>query len=282
MNKSCKLCKNSDPGLFVFDSSRGDTICTSCGCVQTGWNNSANNTTYSDPIDIRIPSNKEKKFLRLNEQMINKVCPDEYKEYKRNDKIREFCFKLDLSESIATRSIILMDKYKYKICNVRPIINLIASCIIITCQMSKRYINIGDTEKFLDLKNVNPVLKTVCKLIGINQRSIILNSVSFLISIIGLPFKFEKKLRELYKITCRKNPSMGAETRMALCCYKLYVDNEDKAKNKKVDLEYIAQITNTSENSLKSYIAGKTKNSLFQMKRKRNDNTNTSSKKLKS
>lgn len=282
MYPPCKLCKNSDQGRFVEDCRTADIICTCCGCVQRWINNSHGNTTYSEPIAIVQPTSAQKKFLRINDQMMNKVCPEEYKEGKRNKIIKEYCEQLDLVESIQTRTKLLLKKNYEKLRQIRPQNNLIASCIIIACQSVRRYINIGDMEQFLGLTNVNSTLKTVCKIIGINQRSIILNSVPYLISTVGLPFKFEKKLSDLYKTVCRKNPSMGAETRMALCFYKLYTENIDKARYKNADLEFVAQLTNTSENSLKTYISGKTKNCLYQeSKRKRKKEENVDNKKSK-
>lgn len=271
MYRPCKICKNTDQGLYVEDRCRGELICTVCGCVQSGVNLSQGNTTFSEPIAIKPPTSSDKKILRLNNQMMQKVCPKEYRDHKRNKTITDYCEKLDLLNSVAIRARLLLEKHEEHLCRIRPINNVIASCIIVSCQITKRYINVKDVEQWLDLENLNITLKIVCKTIGINQRAMILNSVPYLISVLSLPFKFENKLRELYKLACRKNPSMGSETRMALCCYKLYTDNIAKARYKEITLENIANFTSTSENSLKSYVSGKTKNSLFEkQKRKRN------------
>lgn len=264
MYKPCKMCKNTDVSKFIVDNRMDDVICTVCGCVQP-WTMSCNDyTSYSEPPPTMQPTASEKKFLRLNEQMMIRVCPDEYKESKRIAQIDEYCDKLDLNESIKTKSTLLMKKYFDRVKHIRPQANLTAVCVILACQSVQRYINIKDMERFLGLENINNTIRGVCKVIGINQRSIILNSVPYLISMVGLPFKFEKKLRVLYKTICVKNPSMGAETRMALCLYKLYMDHMDVARYKGADIKYIADLTNTSENSLKTYITGKTKNALFQ------------------
>jgi transcription initiation factor TFIIIB Brf1 subunit/transcription initiation factor TFIIB len=271
MYKPCKVCKNRDQGLFVEDQRAGDLICTICGAVQSGANISMNNTIFSEPIANIPPTREDNKLLRINEQMINRICPDEFKEFKRNKTIDDFCDKLELLGSIKSKAKLLLKKHHDELCKIRPTRNLIASCVIISCQITKRYINVKDVELILDLEHVNVTLKAVCKTIGINQRAIVLNSVPHLTSFMSLPFKFEQKLRDLYNLTCSKNPSMGGETRMALCCYKIYNDNIVHAVYKGITLDNIANVTNTSENSLKSYISGKTKNSLFEKKRKRNE-----------
>ena len=285
MYKPCKVCKNSDQGLFVEDHRHGDIICTVCGSVQMGINISMNNTTFSEPILSIAPNKNDKKLLGLNDQMMKRVYPKEYRDFKRTKTIEKFCEILELPTSVVTRTELLLTKHEGTICKIRPIDNLIASCIILSCQIINKYINVNELEQWLDISNVNTTLKMVCKAIGVNQRAIVLNSVPFLVSSMSLPFKFEKKLQELYKTTSRKNPSMGSETRMALCCYKLYNDNLQHASYKHITLAIIAKYTNTSENSLKSYVTGKTKNSLFEkqksLKRSNIDNDNDSNKKIK-
>lgn len=285
LNYKCKCCKNDNPGLFVYDACMDDVICTSCGVIQSHMNTSCNNTTFSEPIEIRPPTLSQKKLLTCNDQMMARVCPDEVKEYKRNKLIKEYCEKFDLISSVETRARLLIENNKEELLTIRPIQNLVASCIAIACQSLNRYINIADMEKMFMLTNVNKTLKIVCKVVGINQRAMILNAVPYLVSHLGFPFKYEKILRELYKSVCRKNPSMGAETRMALCCYKMYLDHQSKSAFKDtLTVDYIATLTNTSENSLKTYISGKTKNCLFNANNKRqreNETKKNNNKKIK-
>lgn len=270
MNYKCKCCKNDDPGLFVHDCRTADIICRECGIIQTHMNNSDGNTTFCEPIEIRPITASERKFLKINDQMMAKVCPEEVRDFKKNKLLKEFCEKLDLNKAVETRAKLLFEKHKEELCCLRPVENLVAASICVACQSLKRYINVVDIENLLMLSNVNKTLKSLCQIIGINQRAMILNAVPYFVNCIGLPFKFEKKLRELYMTVCKKNPSMGAETRMALCCYKLYLENESKSLFKgRIKLSDIADITKTSENSLKTYVNGKTNNYLF--KRSRDD-----------
>lgn len=264
----CKVCKNTDPGKYVEDMRTAEITCTCCGCVQTSVNTSYGNVTFCEPLASVAPTPTQQKLLRLNEQMLIKMCPGEYRDHKRDELIDDFCEKLDLSSSVANRTKRLIDNHKEELSHIRPKQNLIAACIIITCQSIKRYINVVDIETMYMLTNVNNTLKHVCKIIGINQRTIILNSVPHMISALSLPFKCERKLVDLYKMVCRKNPSMGSETRMALCCYKVYIENIDMARFKGFELDFIAKLTNTSENSLKTYISGKTPNCLFSKQKK--------------
>lgn len=271
-NYNCESCKNTDPGRFVHDNRTADIICTTCGVVQRHMNSNINNTTFTEPLEIRAHTTTQKKFMQLNNQMMSHVCPDETRDMRRNAVIKDYCEKLELTTGIETRARLLFDNNKKALSSIRPLNNVIASCIAIACQSLKRYINVGDIEALFSLSNVNKTLRMVCNVVGINRRAMVLNAVPYIISTIGLPFKYQKKLIDLYKLMCKKNPSIGSDTRMALCCYKLYVDNKEKSKFKKeITLENIASITNTSENSLKSYVSGKTSNYLFETKKRKID-----------
>lgn len=279
----CKCCNNRDPGRFNHDMRMAEIICTECGTIQGHMNTSIGNVTFSEPTPIIPPTATQKKFLELNDQIMARVCPEEVREYKRNKILKEYCEKLELVTSVETRARLLIENNKEKLLAIKPLNNLIAACIAVACQSMKRYINIVEMEKLFNLENVNKTLKMVCEIVGINQRAMILNAVPYLVSMMGFPFKFEKKLKDSYKLVCRKNPSMGSETRMALCCYKLYLDNELKSRYKgKITLTHIADITNTSENSLKTYVSGKSKNYLFESKKRTRKTKETKNKKLKS
>lgn len=266
----CRACKNSDPGRFVEDHKTAEIVCTSCGCVQSRINTSMGNVTFSEQLPVVEPSgSQQRQLIRTNIQMINRMCPGEYRDGKRNSMIKDYCEKLDLTSSVELRAKLFIQNHKGELLKIRPHENLIAACIVIACQSLKKYINVTDMEVTLTLTNVNTTIKAVCKIVGINFRSIILNSVPYLASMMSLPFKCEKKLRDLYIHASRKHPSMGAETRMALCCYKICTENSDASEDHGVTLEYIAALTNTSENSLRTYISGKTKCCLFNHKKRR-------------
>lgn len=265
MNQKCVLCKNNNPGIFIQDTQTDDIICSICGAVQPVINPYSGAGVFVEAPEYRVPNASERDFLKLNDQMMTRVCPKEARVDNRDRIIREYCERLDLAENVEMRTKLFFEKYSDELESVRPHNNTIAACIAVACQSLNLYINVTRIEERLSLSNVGKTLTTICKIVGINQRAVILNSVPFLVSMLGFPFKYEKKLKNLYRKACRRNPSMGSETRMALCCYRLYLDNMEKSRAKgRVKLSLIARITNTSEGSLKAYISGKSKNCLFQ------------------
>ena len=97
----------------------------------------------------------------------------------------------------------------------------------------------------------------VCSIVGINSRGVIINSIPALVCSMGFPGKYNRILKQMFIKSSRKKVSLGSETRMALCCYKLYLDHGVKSKLKgKMTLQDIAYLTNTSITSLNSYIVG--------------------------
>lgn len=268
--RACEHCKNTDMGMFINDCRTGEVICKECGFVQLKIMNNDSNVNFVEEVESVRYSDKEKGIIKKHKYLIDRHFPLEMKDDKRKLLINEYCDKLDVPECLKNTSYIFLKKHFDLIDKVRPNDNLIAVCIILSCSTINRYINVGFVEKILGLKNVNSTLRTICKMIGFNQKSLIINNIPYLISMLKLPFKFEKKLGDLYKVASMKNPSMGAETRMALCCYRLLLENREYyQRGEQVDLTFISNITYTSENSLKTYISGKIKNSLFNVNDKK-------------
>jgi len=244
----CNECKNSDPGRFVHDKTRDDVICTTCGIVQRGMFTSTNNKNYSTPVPVVAGGGAS----RIERGMLTRFFPKEQKKLKCHMIISDLCSKYDICDMAMTRARVIFDKHMDDLLPIKPRINVLVACIIVACHSLKIYINISKIENYFLLSGVSKVYKTVCGIVGINTRVVILNSIPAMVCCMGLSGKYNKVLKTMFIKSSRKKSSIGAETRMALCCYKLYQDHGDKSK--KITLQNIADLTNTSITSVTSYI----------------------------
>lgn len=261
-NKRCELCKNKDLRYFVHDMRTDDFICTMCGCCQRNWFMSSENTNYNDPESNpkRAQSSALKTQMNGFHRLMVRAFPEEERTRKRNNRIKEVCELLDLSPVVLNRATSIYTEFKEELCAIRPIDHMLVACVVVAARSDKRvFLPMTKVNGYFDqISNISDLTKRVCKVVGINQRTMILNSVPYVTSTLGMPFKCEKQLTENYKKMCKLAPSMCGETKMALAACRTLKDNAMD-----VDLEFIAYLNDTSVVSIKGFSNKKRKRKLM-------------------
>jgi transcription initiation factor TFIIIB Brf1 subunit/transcription initiation factor TFIIB len=260
--RKCQLCHRAE-NQFVYDSRTADWICTICGCVVRGYffdqQYDANYEEYQTAaVDKDYFSRQDKKRQKTTmERIMDRANPEDVKERRFHAMLEDICVKLEYSARVKGRAEAMFNRFK-ELKKQRKMYNVIAAVLIVAKRSLGEYVNLNKVQNQLTVK-LNSTIKDVLNITGISQSSLTVKAIPYYIFSLGLPFKEEKRLRKLFEKASRSNSSMGSDTLLALCIFRLL----KHLKNNKHDLQEIANLTNTSYNSLQSYISGKNKCTLF-------------------
>lgn len=253
--KRCSYCRNMDQSLFVHVKASDDIVCTVCSCVQRNLFIS-NHTVFAkdtSPGD-RPRTAADARFLDGHHRLITNVFPKEERLNKRRRKISRFCDKLDLPAYIRERSLTMFTEFQEELCKFRPIDRVLLTCVVVAARSSDRFFL--PISKVMDLFETftTDMVQRVCRALGINQRTITLSSVPYVVSMLDLPFSCEKELTDNYNKVCRLAPSVCGETKMGIAACRVLKDHD-----KEIDLEYVASLTDATANSIKNFLSKKRK-----------------------
>lgn len=250
--KRCEVCNNKDMRYFVHDMRTDDHICMLCGCCHRNWLDGVENINFEDPESNpkRPQTSAIKNQTNSFHRLMVRAFPNEERNRKRTKIIKDICDMLDLTSVVFNRATALYTEYSEELCAIRPIDHMLVACVVVASRSeNKVFLPMTKVTSYFDkIKNISDLTKRVCKIVGINQRTIILNSIPYIISMLCLPFKCQKELEENYNKMCNLAPSICGETKMALATCKTLRDNY-----KEIDFEYVAFLNNTSVVSIKSF-----------------------------
>ena len=236
---------------FVHDRRTDDHICTICGCCQRNWFVSEN-TNYEDPESNpkRPQTSAMKNQMNSYHRLMVRAFPEEERTRKRTKRLKEVCELLDLTTVVFNRATTLYTEFREELCSIRPIDHMLIACVVVAARSENRmFLPMSKvTNYFNEVENISDLTKRICKIVGINQRTIVMNSIPYVTSMLCLPFKCQKQLKVNYDKMCKLAPSMCGETKMALAACKTLKDN-----NKEIDFEYVAFLNDTSVVSIKSF-----------------------------
>lgn len=269
--KLCQLCRKKGPEWFVYDEQTADLICTNCGCVQQkffaqsiygniqSYHNPVH-TVVSVPIDSHPQAKytetvKLKKQAELDRRMLERWDPEGTAEFKLTRAIEEYGEYLDYNQKIMTRCEHFFIKSKV-LQKRRPRSLTVIATLIVAKRQCGDYVNITEISNFVGVGDLGAHVIAVCKILRISHRSRIDKMIPGFVSALGFPYKYNKVLQRLYNKFNRENGAMASNTIMALVLYRFYMTNKTKAKPKvkKVDIEFIAEITGSSVTTLSSYL----------------------------
>lgn len=254
----CEFCRNRDVRYFVHEQQTDSCICTLCGCVQRG-NYTTDNSTFDNAEPIaRVHTKGELNTADRFHQLMVRAFPKEERARKREVKIKSICSSLDLPAVIRERAVKMFTEFTVELCKIRPIEHTLVACVVVATRSNSRvFLPMSSVyQQFHEIENISDLCKRVCKVVGINQRSIIINSVPYVVSMLQLPFKCEKIVRDNYDKLGRLAPSMCGETKLAVAVCKTLKD-----QNKEIDIEIVAALTDSTKASIKGFMNKRRKQS---------------------
>jgi transcription initiation factor TFIIIB Brf1 subunit/transcription initiation factor TFIIB len=247
----CEFCRNKDVSYFVHDQQTDSCICTICGCVQRGvYTMDNSNFDKSEPV-AKVHSSGEKISANMFSQLMVRAFPKEERARKREIKITSICCSLDLPSVVKERAIKMFNEFTEELSKIRPIEHTLVACVVVSARSNQRlFLPMSSVyRQFHEIENISDLSKRVCKVVGINQRVIIINSVPYVTSMLKLPFRCEKIIRDNYDTIGSLVPSMCGETKLAVAVCKTLKDH-----GKEIDIAYIAVLTDSTEASIKGFM----------------------------
>lgn len=263
--KSCENCKILQRGQFIYDSITDDYICTICGCIVRKFIYSDRKLTYHEKFNSieNLKSNKfpnhEKRLL-----MLNRFFP-------KIDKLEFYFNKIEKYGQILNFNEIVFNKAKYwlkkfpKLIEIKPRKKVIFILLILSQRSYNYCLDFTNACKILNINGVAKLMLRISKILGVSQLYIPIYNISRLLFLCGFKYKYVKYLKKFYFQAREKNKSIGSDTLIALILIRFYIANKKKSNipPHKITLKYITKITNTSLASIKSYVFGAIKNTLF-------------------
>lgn len=241
---------------IIHDPQTDDRVCTNCGVVQqkhyyfTAQNISYMNSTDETPTKSIYTVRELNKLDMIQRTVHSMICPEQVKEMKLTHMIQRYSQIMGFGYKEESQCERAFKKYP-ALRKMRPQSKTIAATLVVIARIDKRYVHVQTVEKSLSLKNLTEYITDVCKILGINQRVMVINAIPSLISYLMLPFNKGERLKHMYQLACRKYPSLGAETRMALCCYKLL---QEVGNPHGFTIDMIADLNNTTTASIKGHL----------------------------
>jgi len=195
-----------------------------------------------------------------------RAFPKQERERKRSKRIKDICSELDLPSVVHERATKMFNEFNVDLCKIRPIDHTLIACVIVAAKSTTRlFFPMSYVEsKFHDVTNMSDLTKRICKIVGINQRTIALNSIPYVVSMLKLPFKYENVVRENYIKIGRLVPSMCSETKLAVSICKTLKDN-----NREIDISSVAHLTDSTEASIKSFMNKRRRSQATSMNKER-------------
>lgn len=244
------ICINCKSTNFIHDVTVNDAICTNCGVV------SKNNpyetpkcyfdNTLLDRVDEESYNSVQSTHNRLKYLVDNK----EVKMNMITIKINQYCQILEISDRLKNRALRLYDKYT-SLKKTRPY-EKIAAAVLIVCVKKERFINVNNVESMLNLYKLEPLITKVCNICGITVDNLVLKSIPYFISSIGLSFKYGKLLEKTYNVISKRSPHISPENKMAIALY--IIGKKHCVKKDKITYELISNITSVSKFTIKKFI----------------------------
>lgn len=248
MDKKCENCRMKS--YYVKDPKTDEWICTTCGTVvRKWWIPSERNVSYAEQPVMVSGSSDTKNAKNKYHQLMVKAFPKEDRINKRKDLIKKMCYKIDASTSITNRALMIYEKHIEELSCLNPIKKMLLACVIVATKTTpNQFIPSVKIKRFYDCSDINRYIKEICRIIGINIKTLALKSVPYIISHLMLPYKCGNDLIKNYEKASLIAPAVSSETRMGVATCKLLKD-----RNMKIDYEYVANLTDTTETSIKSF-----------------------------
>lgn len=248
----CKICDNSE-NQFVHDVTSDNWVCTICGYVETAyWNPGSNNVNYQKNEEDVVDSFEDKIDKNIFYRLMVRAHPKDEMDRKRKQMIKNICYKIDAASIVQTKSLVLYETHKEELIRIKPIKKMLLACVVVASRSSNGiFIPMSIIKNMYvdESVDINTYTKKVCKIIGMNQKTFSLAAVPFVVGNLGFSIKYEAQLRKNFERIELVAPSMAPETRLAIATCKLLKDN-----NKKLDLSYIADITDSSLVAINTFI----------------------------
>lgn len=265
LSRSCKLC-HEDQNQFVYDEIHDDTICTNCGCVQDKYFNPVTYEVFKEQPRIPWVDQETKEKIKVGKRMIKNVDKEGVKECKFYITLNRLCDVLDVKENVKSKTEAIFKNFK-QLMKIKPMESVIAAVIVIAQKECGLYVNTKHVSKILNIKKLNKIINKISSnILEIDNYNYTLASLPRYIFLMRMEFKEEKRLRQMFEVASKQNVSMGSDTIIALCLYIRMKQLKLDKKHSELNLEYIANLTNTSLISLQGYISGKTKCSFIKKK----------------
>ena len=262
----CKHCHVKD-NQFVHEQKTDSWICTICGAVALHyWAPDSKNLNYEQPSVAG--ANVETEYHRL----MARAYPKEENDNRRKRMIKRMGFKIDAAFSVISRAIVLYESHKDELVKIKPIKKMLLACLVVASRATTGFFLPMSRVKSMyqkEAEDINIFTKKVCEIIGMNQKTFSLASVSYVTFHLKFPIKYEKVLCENYQKVGLIAPTMASETRLAIAACKLLKDND-----KEIDFNYVAYLTDSYVVSIKKFFELNTK-------RKRRKTTTDTNKKRK-
>ena len=288
--KLCKLCKFNE-NQFVYDASMDDTICRYCGCVQDKGFDGYEYVGYSSPVELMEQDSKKKRLAKLYKNMMENINDMLSRENKKaailqNNKLSvEKRLETVIFDEIKSRKIVSLISYTANILEfnetvitraeaifnnfiilqkIKPLESVVAAVLIITQKEKGLYVNIKAIAEKLRLKRLSKMVNKISNdILEIDNDTYTISSIPMICEILHIKFKEHQRLRLMFDVASKQNNCIGSDTIMALCFYIRIKQLKLDKQFPHFTLEFIAEITNTSYNSLQGYVSKKTKCTLF-------------------
>jgi transcription initiation factor TFIIB len=225
-NTPISLHCNECNGFLIFDSERGDTICSNCGLVVSeraiDFKNEGKRAYSIEEASKKLRMGEPINPLTINISQYTIIRPYEIEDpdfkravrrdrkYKRSDfrnlleakhELKRIISNLNLPKDIREKAFILYKKaFEEKLTRGRTIVGMISSCIVYFCKKASLPIGISEISKeiYISKKELSH-----CYRVFLNELELsnpIINGLSNYISKyrteLGLSFEIEKLLRE--------------------------------------------------------------------------------------
>lgn len=258
--RQCKLCYAHD-NQFVYDSKHDDTICTYCGCVQDKSFNLVEHDIYHEQEPIPwIENDMQKQQQKMSHMLMDKV---DIKNNTFHNILNLQCEQLQVLDNVKYDAIAIFNNFK-QLQRLKPFKTVVAAVIVIAEKENGKYVNIKDFEQRLNVKKLSKMVNKISKdILKIDNITYTMASIHKYVFLLHMEYKEHIRIKKMFKVATDQNNSMGNDTLLALCLYIRVKQLKLDKKYPNINLKFIADITNTSINSLHGYITKKTKCTLF-------------------
>jgi len=264
----CENCNQLFPGQYVHDSRSGDVICTRCGCVarkrRFAYLHVGAFSHQHNPVFTTRPVADNRHRGGPIRTLIRAPLSDR-RDTQRERLLAQYGDELDLCERVRARAASILSRY---LKTRTPIPETVAAAIVVARRALGLFANTRATATELGLKDLGPHVAAVARAARLSIRSDVLGAIPLLVQQMGFPVSFERHLRAHYTAAARANANIGANTLMALVLVRFYTANRARSTLRdplKVP-EDMADMTDTSAVSMRAYMSGARRCSLFKVK----------------
>lgn len=247
-------CQECHANAFAYDSQRAHRTCTRCGIVDRRFVNGrpapTKNIKYDTPVASR--SHPQDRWVARTKRSVDRmVDPRLARDSRRLASLSRYAFLLDLHEDVASHADSMFRNNREAMDSLRPRARAEVAALVIAARDRGAHIRVAAAEAWTGVSGVDAAIRLICVTLGINQRVNVLDGVPAMLQALGLEYAETERVRSLYKVVAANHPSVGEDTRLALCLCRImreYVDCDTEI------IDRVAQTTWTSRGNLSSYI----------------------------